>query len=64
VYIEQIRLEAFKGFKDFTLNCSPFTTLAGGNSSGKTSILQAVSLLHDFLIFVLGGKGNISLQNP
>ena len=47
--IEQLHLQNFKGFKDFTLECSNFVTLVGGNSSGKTTILQAIKFLHDVI---------------
>jgi AAA ATPase domain/AAA domain, putative AbiEii toxin, Type IV TA system len=45
--IEQIHLASFKGFHDFTLTCSQFTTLVGPNNGGKTTILQAIRLIWD-----------------
>ena len=53
--IEELRLTRFKGFRDFSLKCSPFTTLVGLNNSGKTSILQAIKLLFDAYAFTFRG---------
>lgn len=54
--IEEIQLTSFKGFRNFTLNCSLFTNLVGLNSNGKTSILQAIQLLYDIFLFTFGNK--------
>lgn len=62
--IEEIHLSSFKGFKDFKLKCSQFTTLVGMNSSGKTSILQAIKLVHDFFQYSFGGYSNPDIQRP
>ncbi|MBD3338468.1 MAG: AAA family ATPase [Candidatus Lokiarchaeota archaeon] len=42
--IETIHLERFKRFKDFRIDFDRITLLVGTNSSGKTSILQAIRL--------------------
>lgn len=44
--IVQIDLENFKCFERFSLPLSPLTLLSGTNASGKSSVLQAVALLH------------------
>ncbi|MDA0734653.1 MAG: AAA family ATPase [Chloroflexi bacterium] len=62
--IEEIHLTSFKGFHDYTLKCSPFTILVGPNSSGKTSILQAIQFLHQMAVFVFGGAESPSFANP
>ncbi len=64
MFIEEIRLTSFKGFQDFTLKCSPFTTLVGLNSRGKTSILQAVQLLYDILVHAFGRQKQPQFSNP
>jgi hypothetical protein len=53
--IEELRLLSFKGFRDFSVQFSPFTCLVGPNNSGKTSVLHAVQLLHDIFRFAFGG---------
>ena len=52
--IEHLHLQSFKGFRDFNLECSQFTVLVGRNNGGKTSILQAIQLLHDIFVFAFG----------
>jgi len=64
MFIEELKLSLFKGFRDFTLECSPFTCLVGLNSKGKTSVLQAVLLLHDLLVFAFGGKERPDFSSP
>ncbi len=64
MYIEKLHLISFKGFKDFTLKCSPFTTLVGLNSSGKTSILQALQLTFDICVHTFGGYARQDLLRP
>jgi predicted ATPase len=42
--ITEIQLERFKKFETLRVKLSPFSVLMGENSSGKTSILQALNL--------------------
>ncbi len=42
--ITKIHLENFKIFENVEINLKPFTVLMGENSSGKTTILQAIAL--------------------
>lgn len=42
--IKSIKLERFKKFENSTIQFRPFTVLMGENSSGKTTVLQAVNL--------------------
>ncbi len=62
--IEELRLTSFRGFRDFALKCSEFTTLVGVNSSGKTSILQAVQFLYDLVIFAFGNREEPDFTSP
>jgi len=62
--IEELHLISFKGFNDFKLKCLQFTTLVGMNSSGKTSILQAIQFVHDAFKFTFGGYSNSDIQRP
>jgi AAA15 family ATPase/GTPase len=54
--ISQIRLSRFKKFKDVTIKLKPFSILMGENSSGKTTVIQAINLAlnifsrHSFII--------------
>ncbi|MCH7603834.1 MAG: AAA family ATPase, partial [Planctomycetes bacterium] len=43
-FITKITLERFKKFKSISLDLKPFTLIMGENSSGKTSVLQALNL--------------------
>ena len=53
--LSQIHLERFKKFEDVRIQLRPFTVLMGENSSGKTTVLQAINLAlntlatHDFV---------------
>lgn len=53
--LTQIHLERFKKFSDVKVQLRPFTVLMGENSSGKTTVLQAINLAintlatHDFI---------------
>jgi energy-coupling factor transporter ATP-binding protein EcfA2 len=64
MFIEQLKLLSFKGFSDFTLNLLPFTCLVGLNSKGKTSVLQAIGLLHDIFVFAFGARERPGFVNP
>ena len=44
--ITQIDLQYYKCFKKLSLSLAPLTLLSGTNASGKSSILQALVLLH------------------
>lgn len=44
--LRQLDLETFKCFERLRLPISPLTLLSGGNASGKSSVLQALVLLH------------------
>ena len=53
--LSQIHLQRFKKFQDVKVQLRPFTVLMGENSSGKTTVLQAINLAlntlatHDFI---------------
>ena len=44
--IKQLDLKTFKCFESLSLPLAPLTLLSGTNASGKSSVLQAVVLLH------------------
>jgi len=64
LFIESLKLESFKGFKNFTVELKPFTCLVGLNSRGKTSILQAIQLLHDLVLLTFGNKEYPNYSHP
>lgn len=45
ILIEEIRIDGFRGLKDFKMNLSETTVLTGMNNVGKTSVLKALQLL-------------------
>jgi hypothetical protein len=47
--ITRIEIDGFKSFMDFQLNLEPFTVLAGANNSGKSNLLEAITLLDDLV---------------
>lgn len=51
--LTSIELTNFRGFKSFRAPVGPVTAVAGRNSSGKTSLLQAVRLACDALSLAL-----------
>ncbi len=65
--LQRIQLEHFKCFETLDLPLAPLTLLTGLNASGKSTVIQALTLLHQTLtespassVLVLNGK-NISL---
>jgi predicted ATP-binding protein involved in virulence len=55
--IDRLKIQNFKGFESFEIDLDPhFNLLVGDNASGKTSVLDALSILLDS--WVLGIKGN------
>ena len=48
--ISSIELELFKCFKVLKLPVSPLTLLSGANASGKSTVLQALVLLHQTIL--------------
>ncbi len=45
VLIDEIRIDGFRGLKDFKMSLSETTVLTGMNNVGKTSVLKALQLL-------------------
>lgn len=45
ILIEAVRIDGFRGLKDFKMSLSETTVLTGMNNVGKTSILKALQLL-------------------
>ena len=45
ILIDQIRIDGFRGLKDFKMSLSETTILTGMNNVGKTSVLKALQLL-------------------
>jgi energy-coupling factor transporter ATP-binding protein EcfA2 len=51
--LRRVTLQRFRGFADFTAEMGAITAILGANSSGKTSILQAIRLACDSARHVL-----------
>lgn len=64
IILESLHLTAFKGFREFSVPLAPFTCLVGLNSKGKTSVLQAIRLLHDMFVFAFGAKDQPEFSSP
>ena len=47
--LRRVWLKRFKQFEDFTLELGQFNVLVGANNSGKSTLLQAIDLLHSLL---------------
>ncbi|MGH2878385.1 MAG: ATP-dependent nuclease [Solirubrobacteraceae bacterium] len=47
--LQRVWLKRFKQFEDFTLELGRFNVLVGANNSGKSTLLQAIDLLHSLL---------------
>ena len=45
--IKQVSMKDFKVFEDETLSLSTLNILTGFNNSGKSSVIQAMRLLHE-----------------
>jgi predicted ATPase len=43
--ITRIEIDGFKSFRNFSMNFSPFTVIAGINASGKSNLFDALELL-------------------
>ena len=55
--IDRLKIQNFNGFESFEIDFNPhFNLLVGDNASGKTSVLDALSILLDSWVF--GIKGN------
>ena len=48
--IARIEIDGFKSFVGFELDLKPFTVLAGPNNSGKSNLLDAVTLVRDVFL--------------
>lgn len=45
ILIDKLRIDGFRGLKDFQINLADTTVLTGMNNAGKTSILKSLQLL-------------------
>lgn len=43
--VTRIKIDGFKTFSNFTMEFTPFTVIAGANSSGKSNLFDALNLL-------------------
>ena len=43
--ITKLEIDGFKSFRDFSIEFSPFTVVAGKNASGKSNLFDALELL-------------------
>lgn len=64
--IRELRLSAFKCFSQLTLPLQPLTLLVGVNGGGKSTILQAIVLLHQALTDhgTGGRRADLPLNGP
>ena len=45
--ITKIELKGFKSYVDYTFELKPLTILTGLNSSGKSSVIQAIRMMEN-----------------
>lgn len=60
--IEELTLKGFKSFFDETIKIAPLTVLTGLNSSGKSSVMQAIRMIKNHLLggdIIIEGHGSI-----
>ncbi|WP_217596433.1 AAA family ATPase [Cohnella sp. GbtcB17] len=62
--LKKLTLRRFKKFYDTTIDLQPFTILMGENSSGKTTIIQAINLAHNIfartdMLYVKNGRVSV-----
>ena len=60
--LKSITLQNFKCFESLELDCAPLTLLSGLNSSGKSSILQALLMLRQSFQSGELGRGRLTLN--
>src|SRR5262249_30128263 len=60
--IESIEFTNFKALRKTTVPLAPFTLLLGPNSSGKTTVLQALHLIANLAAQGDDGRGNLPAQ--
>lgn len=48
--LTNLQVQHFKNFKDLDLTLAPLTLLTGTNASGKSTVLQAMTLLHQTMV--------------
>ena len=59
--LEKIRLTSYRAFEDTgDIRIAPVTLLLGKNNSGKSSLLKALSFIHDGLAD--GSRSRLSLR--
>jgi len=56
ILIDKIRIDGFRGLRDFGMDLSSTTVLTGMNNVGKTSILKALQL-------AMGSRNNIAIED-
>lgn len=70
--ITKIELKGFKSYVDYTFELKPLTILTGLNSSGKSSVIQAIRIMEniasreygDSHVWNLGLGSDSELVNP
>lgn len=63
ILIDQIRIDGFRGLKDFKMSLSETTILTGMNNVGKTSVLKALQLLFGNGAFLSAEDLHIDKEN-
>lgn len=63
ILIDEIRIDGFRGLKDFKMSLSKATVLTGMNNVGKTSVLKALQLLFGNSSFLAAEDLHIDKNN-
>ena len=61
--IEEINVKGFKSLKDVSLQIRPLTLLIGLNSSGKSSLIQLITILKQSVVQYKRGKRSYDKRN-
>ena len=52
ILIDKIRIDGFRGLKNFEMSLNETTVLTGMNNAGKTSVLKALQIVFGNFSFV------------
>lgn len=61
IYVKELHIQNFKSFKDFKIRFDDFNIIVGVNNSGKSTILQGITICYYFLIEMIAQKSKLKI---